>query len=567
MSETTAGMSEAARPIGETMHHADSTKSRFDLRYAIGVLLALAAFGVYLTALRNGFAYDDVVVIPRDVRVTEFRFLDLIAKPYWAAPGMGLYRPLVTLSFAIDWALSDGSTVWFHAMNGVWHAAATVALYALLLAWFGAFAAGAGALVFAVHPVHVEAVANIVGRAELMAAFFVLLACTLWAHERPHKPSVRLLLVSLFVAFAMLCKESAAVAPALLVLIDAARGRCNGLRELPGYFARTWRLYLSLAAVVIGAVALRMAVTGVASPSQLDPIIEIMEAPGERIRTSMQVWPHYLRLLFFPRVLLADYGPRIMMPLDPGSPLILLGAVVLAAVLTGGLFALNRGRGLAALTILWLPVTVLPVANLIVPIGILLAERTLYLPSVAVSFLAAVLVGAAQQTPVPRRRAAQFAIGSVLLTAVVLGGWRTHQRIPDWRTTDTILMAQLRDRPDSFRGHWHAARIERRRNNVDKALDHYGYALYLWPYREQLLVDAAVYAGTHRRTGLALRWATFGAQRLPNSLRLQQLAAANALDAGDSATARLAVQNALRIAPKDSLALRMQAAIDSVRSR
>lgn len=543
-----------------------SNGSRFDTRYSVGALLAVVAFGVYLSALRNGFAYDDVVVVAGDIRVTEFRLWELLTGPYWAAPGMGLYRPLVTLSFAVDWALSDGSTTWFHAMNGLWHAAATVALYSLLLAWFGVFAAAAGALVFAVHPVHVEAVANIVGRAELMAALFVLLACVLWAHERPRSSGLRVLMVCVSFALAMLCKESAAVLPGLLVLIDATRHRWNNLGELPAYLRRNWRLYGSLTVVLIGVLGLRIAVTGVLSPSQVDPILEIMGSPAERIRTSMQVWPHYLRLLLFPRTLLADYGPRVLMPLDSGSPLILYGVLVLGTLLIGGLLLLNRRRPLAALMAWWLPLTVLPVANLLVPIGILLAERTLYLPSAAVSLLIAMLVSSTRGIPTPWRRPAALSMAGVLLLAVVLGTVRTRARIPDWRTTDTILMAQLRDRPDSFRGHWHAARIERRRNNVSKSLDHYGYALYLWPYREQLLVDAAAFASAHGRTGQALQWATFGAQRLPESTRLHKLVAANALDAGDTATASAAVRNALRIAPDDSLAQRLKAAIDSART-
>jgi len=538
-----------------------------NLKIAAAILLAIAAFGVYFTALRNGFAYDDVLVVPQDVRVTEFQFRNMLTKPYWAAPGMGLYRPLVTFSFAVDWALSDGSAAWFHAVNAAWHAAVTVAVFALLLTWFTVPAAGLGALIFAVHPVHVEAVANVVGRAELMAAFFVLLACIAWTWDRPSHNTIRSAVVCALFALAMLCKESAAVLPALLVMIDAAQKRWNGVRDLPEYLVRCWRFYAALTAVLIGAVALRIAVTGVASPTQVDPIIEILQSPVDRVRTSMQVWPQYLRLLFFPRVLLADYGPRVMMPLDPGDPLILIGATILASTLLGGLYALSRGRPLAALAIWWLPITVLPVANLIVPIGILLAERTLYLPSVAVSLLVALLATAAAHAPLQHRRPLQVGLGALLVAAVSLGAWRTHTRIPDWRTTDTILMAQLRDRPDSFRGYWHAARIERRRNNVDNALEHYGYALYLWPYREQLLVDAATYAATNGRTGLALRWSSFGAERLPNSLRLQTLAAANALDAGDTAVAASAIEKALRIAPTDSLILRMQAAMDSARER
>src|SRR2546422_146136 len=79
------------------------------------------------------------------------------------------------LSYAIDWQLG-GAAWWFHGVNVAWHAGASVAVAWLARRWSGERAALAAGLLFAVHPIHVEAVANIVGRAELMAALFAIVA-------------------------------------------------------------------------------------------------------------------------------------------------------------------------------------------------------------------------------------------------------------------------------------------------------------------------------------------------------------------------------------------------------
>jgi protein O-mannosyl-transferase len=95
--------------------------------------------------------------------------------PYWPASLGGLvYRPLPIATYALDWQFH--SPAWFHAVNLLWHAGAAVAVTTLSRRWVSAIAALAAGLIFAVHPVHVEAVASVIGRAELMAAVGVCLA-------------------------------------------------------------------------------------------------------------------------------------------------------------------------------------------------------------------------------------------------------------------------------------------------------------------------------------------------------------------------------------------------------
>src|SRR2546428_12688882 len=132
--------------------------------------------------------------------------------PYWPADlGGQMYRPLPLATFAVDWTIAHGHPAWFHAMNLVWHAGVAVLVAALARRWAGWTAALAAGLVFAVHPVHVEAVANVIGLGELMAAAGVCLAVYAAVVRQNVWWSGAALVLGL------LSKENALVAPALIV--------------------------------------------------------------------------------------------------------------------------------------------------------------------------------------------------------------------------------------------------------------------------------------------------------------------------------------------------------------
>ena len=509
------------------------------------IATAVLALLCYALALRNGFAFDDVVLIPNDTRVTEGRLLELITTPYWQDVALALYRPLTSLSFGVDWFVAQGSAVWFHFTNVLWHMLASVLAYALLLRYFSAIAALAGAAIFAAHPVHVEAVANVVGRGELIATTLVLAACVLW--PRIARRAARVVITSLLYFLALCAKENAAVLPALLVMIDFADGEWSRSTLVP-YLRRRAPELLALVAVFVCFMILRTTVIGGLAPTQIDPALEVINSTWHRILTALQTWPIVAGLFVFPRTLLADYGPRVLMPIGEWNSLAVLGATILLALLGGGLLALARGHRRWGLGLLWYPIAILPVSNFLIPIGVLLAERTLYLPSVAFSFAVAGAFAWTQQRP-DLQRAGRLAIIAMVIAFSV----RTIVRIPDWKSTDDILLALVRDRPDAFRGQWHVARMTRSRGNVDWALQAYDRAIQLWPSRQGLVAEAAMYANLKGRHDYSRRLATYGAQRWPENENMVRIAVANAIDAGDTASARQLLRRALDVHPEDRL--------------
>ena len=523
------------------------------------IATAVVALLTYVIALKNGFAFDDVVLIPNDARVTNGQLGQLVTTSYWKDAALALYRPLTSLSFGLDWAVSRGSAAWFHFTNIVWHMAASTLVYVLLRRYFTVTAALLGGILFAVHPVHVEAVANIVGRAELMAACFVLSACILW--PRIQLRSARASIVAVLYFLALSAKEGAVVLPGLLVLVDFAEGEWS-LRSVGPYLRRRAPEFLALVATLAVYLFIRASVLDGFAPTKVDPSLEVVQNGWHRILTAFQAWPLALRLLVFPWTLLADYGPQILMPIAGWNALALLGAMLFIALIAAGSMALIRGYRITGLALLWYPVAILPVSNLLFPIGVLLAERTLYLPSVALSFGVAALIAAGERRTNLRRVAV-----SGITVVIALFTLRSMVRIPEWRSTDSILFRLVEDRPDAFRGKWHVARDHRDHGRVDAALATYDTAFRLWPYREGLTQETATYASGNGRAAYARDIALFGLGRWPQNVSFYRLAIGNSLDIGDTTTAIRLLRTGLQRHPGDTLLNRMSQAITTRTSR
>jgi hypothetical protein len=416
--------------------------------------LALAASAA---GLANGFAYDDLPVIVQNPRLHDLHRIGRVAiESYWPPQfGGTLYRPLTSTLFALEWAVGRGSALPFHVMSVALYVAAALAVYALASRILPRGAAWLAAAVFAVHPVHVEAVANVVGQSELIVTLAVVGAVAIYIARRaadPARPVSRrdsALLAALY-AVACLAKEHGIVLPALLL---AAEGTV--LRTGTTWRARTrllWPLALSLGGVGIAYLALRGAILhGVVGEA---PTIAFRQAGwGTRWWTMLGVVPEWVRLLVWPAHLAAVYSPPATPVRDAADPAALLGLLLLIAV--GALAILMRRRSpVLTFGIAWAAVALLPVSNLIVRSGVLLAERTLFLPSVG----AVIAFGAAAAVVRERLRAAgprplrmaEAGVGILLLAGV----GRSAGRQGVWRDDPTLFVQSVVDEPFSYAAHF-----------------------------------------------------------------------------------------------------------------
>lgn len=488
----------------------------------LAVVIAACALVVHLGALFNGFALDDVAIIMLNplVRSGEGLWRSFL-QPYWPADlGGKMYRPLPIASYTADALL--GVPWWFHAVNLLWHAGAAVGVALLARRLSGERAGLTAGLVFAVHPVHVEAIANVVGRAELMATLFAVLCVYAVVTRRHPAWSAAALAVGL------LCKENAAVAPAIAVWAWIV-GIDRPPRRIMATYAVGWLV------VAVGYGVVRWIV--LQPYGRFDAIAPAFmgESPVAIRLTAITALFDFARLLVFPATLRVEYTPQersiVTSPLDVRF---LLGFAVLA--LWAGLLVMawRRGRKVEAFGLGWVALAYLPVANLLFPTGVLIAERTLYLPSAG----AALALGAL----LSRLQGRRFV--TVVAALTVLGAARSALRVPVWRDDRTVTLSILADSPQSYRGPARAGSLFQTVRDPGRALGAYRVALQAFDRDANVYVGAADAAYTLQQEAVAdslLGMANRFCFRCTGALRVQ---ASSARQRGDTATAAWLLERA-----------------------
>ena len=478
-------------------------KERKFLNYALLCGASLLAITVYLNSLRNGYAIDDVPIILRNPSVHGLGDIRaILLGSYWPRT-LDLYRPIALLSFAIDWAISGGNPAWFHAVNVLLHATATALVY-LLLARLGAAPAGAalGAAVFAVHPVHVEAVANIVGRAEILATLFFLLPCLLHLRRRMH-PVLRISSIALCYFFALGAKEIAVTLPPILLLLDFFLDEERGVQPKWSWIRRQVPLYAALGLALAAYLGLRTYVLGSARGTGVVAYLDAIST-SDRLATAVRLWPEFARLLFWPRDLAWDWGPAVISVVGWSHPMVFLGLLLGASSVVLAVVAWNRQRWVS-LAVLWFAITFFLISQIPFAIGVMLAERHLYLPSIAVSLLAPAVVAWLRSARTPSRLAGAAALAVLLL----LGVWRTWSRTPAWESTHIAYMTLGREHPSSYRAAWYGASLLMDQGQHERALTLFRQAVSLTNRRFASLnmeyAIAAMIAGKHDEADTILR--------------------------------------------------------------
>lgn len=469
-----------------------------DSRRTLAIFAALVAIAVYINSLANGFALDDVFIIELNNRAHDPLDFDRIwLTPYWPFYGqeLGLYRPTIIFLYALQWVAGGGEPWVFHLTSITLHALVTVLVFLLLARLAEPVPALVGALIFAVHPVHTEAVANVVGQAEIVGAAAVLGACLLHVTRRPGAGVSWPRILGLIVLYltALSTKESTVVLPALLVVLDFVQRRVTpSFRELARYaHAMLMPMFLLAAALAVYLLVRLDVMSGTVIGVDAAPAMPYIREEY-RILNALRAFPEFLRLLFFPLDLSSDYTPAVILPVDDVRPMVILGAALLAAVTALALLTPWLPRlGFPAA---WFLITMLTVLNLFFPIGVIVAERTLYLPSVAFSALVAFAwSAAAPHASVGARRLAPVA---AVLVIVAMGA-RTWIRNPDWKDTPTVWEAVYRDHPESYRAQWVRAALMAEFGQPDLAAQHYRLAYRIYSRDSQFNAQYANFLMSH----------------------------------------------------------------------
>jgi protein O-mannosyl-transferase len=471
---------------------AAETRRRAWLRHGWRLLaiwgLVLAA---YSNSLQSGLVFDNSSVIGRDPRIREATLPNVTAiltgGYRYANSTDGLYRPLTTLSYMANYAvLGNGSEpAGYHWVNLAAHAINVALVYALGIAILGETApAWALAAIWGLHPLLTESVTNIVGRADLLAAFGVLAG--LLCHIRGSSAAGRRRLawlagVAAAQTIGLFSKESAAVLPGLMLLYDLT------WRDRAPWRAR---------ALSYGALALPFAaflyLRGLLHPHMLvtfadNPLVHAGFWTAKL--TAVKVIGKLLWLFFWPARLSADYSYNAV-PLfgwrawnwEDAKTLIAL-AVCLGAALLAALLAVRwrRTGGPMLFFLVFAFVAASPTANLVVSIGSIMAERFLYLPSAGLAgFVAAAIYALGRRRP-PRPAAAKAAWAALGVVCLALSA-RTYARNADWKDEVSLWTSAVDVCPASAKAHYNLGQaLERVPGRLPDAIAEYRAALRINP--------------------------------------------------------------------------------------
>jgi hypothetical protein len=441
------------------------------------LLVGLVAIVVYLSSVPGNFTFDDKL-IQRDARIHgETSFWTIFVTDYWyhyIGTVPDLYRPLTIASYALNFAVAGLYSPAFHVVNVLLHALFCGLLILLVDALLRdrSLAIVAG-LLFATHPIHTEAVTSIVGRAEVTSALFLVAA--LYLHARRYTlwgmgKGVWLPAALLSYFCSLMSKETAIVGPGLVVVVEylnrLGSARPSGAGE-PGtataFDAATLRRLAGELALYVGVAILyvyvRFRVLGrfLQEPPAKAYYLLFGQPLLTRLLTGFDVLAIYARLLIYPVTLSADYSYRqvpLVTSFDSAGAVI---GMVLAAGLCAAFAWAVRKRILAiVLALAFFAVSYSIVSNLIVPIGVLVAERLMYLPSVGfcVGLAWVGLTLTRRYADVLSHGVLRYLPVGVLAGVVLLYSARTFVRNFDWWDQETLYAATVQASPEC-----HAARF------------------------------------------------------------------------------------------------------------
>jgi protein O-mannosyl-transferase len=441
----------------------------------LAVLVAATAL-CYLPALGYQFVYDDRLLILRNPQLLSWRFVPLFFREHFIAPVFpqapaNYYRPLLLIWMLANHQVWGTSAAGWHLTSLLLHLVVTAEVFLVARRVLpGRFSAAAAAAVFALHPVHVECVAWVMGMTESFAAVFLLASLLFYLRARENGWHSRAWYAgSIFLfACALLAKENMIVLPAILVAWEWFLGpaRAEGA-EPSGIIRRAGRSLVPVlphglvAAVYLG---VRLAVLGALSHAAVTLPLTTLLATLPRVVSS------YFRLLVWPAGLSAFYDVPYVASFASRGFWLPLVAVVLALAALAAWASKSRCAEFAAV---WLLAPLLPLLNLTVfPRGEIVHDRYLYLPSMGFALLVGLALGA-----IPEKRGNKRGELSarVILTGVllgVLGGTTCYDR-GFWKDNATLFARGVAVAPENDLAANNLASVFVERGRCDEAVPIY----------------------------------------------------------------------------------------------
>ncbi len=426
----------------------------------IGILLI-----AYLNTLQNTFVYDDVFTITDNYFIRDWKnFFSLFTYDYFQSSGEVTYRPVVTLSYFIDYSIWHLNPAGFHLTNILLHMMNGVLVY-ILLSTFGKdktipFLAS---ILFVLHPILTEAVNGISYREDLLATTFFLGAMLLFMKSKIQNPKSKiahyLYPLSLFSYLLALCSKEIAITLPLMVFLfdwifgDRSKKKNNVIRYYSGF-------------IIVSGFYLFLRFVWLHNPAEKQ-----LQYPDNSFLTNLLTMPKilcsYIKLLFFPISFNAEYIISYIKTPVTGAFILSMIFLSVTGVIIYRFY--NHSKHLFFF-LLWFFITLAPTMN-IIPIANIMAERYLYLPSVGFcAILACTVTGIWRYTRV-------VSITFLILLLIIPYSLFTIARNRIWRDAFTFWSKTVEDSPNSSRAHNNLGMIYHQEGRTDAAIREFQTAL------------------------------------------------------------------------------------------
>ncbi len=329
------------------------------------ILIIILGFTIYFNSLGGSFIWDDAGLIQGNAYLKDWsNFPQIFTKNIWAGIGEGssIWRPLQMMTYFVDYSLWKLDPWGYHLTNILLHLLAALALYWFVSILFNnRILALFSSLLFIAHPVHVEAVSYISGRADSLVTIFVLVAFIFYLKFLHTRRITFWIVMSLSFILALFTRENAVIFPALLIIY---------------HFVFQKKLEIKPFLPLLGITVLYF-IFRIFSINSIFSDTPIRTTLAQRFPGFLVAFTNYMGILFFPVDLHMEYGGRLFGFFAPKA---ILGFIIILSLLICVFWAKNSKR-LFSFAILWFFIAILPVSNLY-PLNAYMAEHWLYLPSI-----------------------------------------------------------------------------------------------------------------------------------------------------------------------------------------
>jgi len=463
--------------------------------FCLPVLIVVITIFAYLCSVENRFVYDDKFTITNNYLISSWSKIPaLLTNEYFNVSGELSYRPVVTFSYFIDYALWHENPIGYHSTNIFFHCINAVLLYYLLSHFFKDSKEGRGTaalwklkqfdnitvekkslfaflatLLFCLHPLLTEAVNAISYREDLImttgyfaAFYFYRMAC------QGRIPILWYALSLFCYSIGLFSKEMAVTLPLVIVLYDIVI-RGNLTLRYKQIFYYTGYVLVTVFYILVRFIFLHNPAESAISYPQNSIIMNFL--------LMTKVVASYIKLHFFPLNLSADYVVPFSHSVFDASFTVSFLLIISVIIITYRLYYYSR---ILFFSVLWFFVTLLPVLNL-VPIENIMAERYLYVPIVGFCITGSLLL-----CHIPKIKTQSVMLKkmcSVAPVVIILSGysWQTCQRSKVWKNDATLWSETIVRSPQSSRAHNNLGIKYKQMGYIEEAIREYKTAIRIRP--------------------------------------------------------------------------------------